>query len=64
MKVRDHVGMFTKSSLSNDFYFSLMFGPRTSVIQQYCVVGQIVVDNKTLSVLINLYNLFSLGLFL
>ena len=33
------------------------------MIQQYCVVGQIVVANKTLSVLISLYNLFSLGLF-
>ena len=26
MKVRAHVGMFTKSFFSNDFYFSLMLG--------------------------------------
>ena len=26
VKVRAHVGMFTKSFLSNDFYFSLMLG--------------------------------------
>ena len=26
MKVRTHVGMFTKSFFSNDFYFNLMLG--------------------------------------
>ena len=33
------------------------------MIQKYCAVGQIVVANKTLSVLISFSNLFSLGLF-
>ena len=53
MKVRANVGMFTKSFLSNDFYFIFMLGLMDfSDIQQYCVVDQIVVANKTISVLI------------
>ena len=58
------MGMFTKSFFRNDFYVSLMLGLMDLAIQQFCVVGQIVVANKILSVLISLYNLFSLGLFL
>ena len=65
VKVRAHVGMFTKSFFSNDFYFSFMLGlmdfSDTTILcsrpNSYC-------KQKTLSVLISLYNLFSLGLFL
>ena len=68
MKVRAHVGMFTKSFFCNDFHFhlSLMLGLMDfgDTANSKCVVGQIVVANKTLSVFISLYNLFSSGLFL
>ena len=50
VKVRAHVGMFTISFFSNDLYFGFI---RPSVIQQYCVVGQIVVANEPLRVLIS-----------
>ena len=53
-----------KIFFSDDFYFSLCQAQWTSVIPQYCVVRQIAVANKTLSVLISLYNLISLGLLL
>ena len=63
VKVRAHVGMFTKPFFSNDFYFSFMLGLMdfndTAILcsrpNSRC---------QQLSVLINLYNLFSLGLFL
>ena len=50
VKVRAHVGMFTKSFLSNRFYFSLMSGP-----MDFSDTA-IFVANKTLSVLISLNN--------
>ena len=52
--------MFTKFFSAIGFILGLMDFSDIA----YCVVRQIVVVNKTLSVLISLYNLFSLGLFL
>ena len=53
LKVRDHVKTFT----STDFYFSFMLGlmdfSDTAILCR--LVGQIVVANKILSVLISLY---------
>ena len=63
MKVRVHVGMFTKSFFSDDFYVSLMLGLMDFSDTAILCSRPNSCCQQNLSVLIDLYNLFSLDLF-